>query len=102
MLDILRINYKKVYDTGLYYKYISEILECKKEELKAISSNIQDSWKGVDSHNFLVSFNNHIEELNYLIEFLDNDSSVLKGCALDHNSTDSKFAENMKRSDIDE
>ena len=98
----IKINCKHVYDSGSKYeKEADEILDVQKRLLNSYSE-IKKIWPSVDGHNFLVSFDNHILELNKLVNFLDEEATILKGSALDHNQADNDFFEKMKRSDIDE
>ncbi len=100
MTKLIRINYGKVYNTGAHYKNVAETIRDKQKELRKILTEIESAWGGVDSHNFAVSFNAHIDDLDYLIDYLDFDSAILKGCSRDHNRSDNNFVEKMKRSDI--
>ena len=100
MTKLIRINYGKVYNTGQHYRNVAETIREKQKELRGVSSEIESAWKGADSHNFSVSFNSHIDDLDFLIDYLDYDSEVLKGCSRDHNRVDNNFVEKMKRSDI--
>ena len=96
----IKINCKYVYDTALKYDEIwNNILEDQKK-LSEISANIPNYWEGVASHNFQVSFENHIGSLDDIINTLGENSDVLKGSALEHNGVDNDFSEKLKRSDI--
>lgn len=98
----IRINCRKVYDNGVYYQDRSEEIINIQQELNNISSEIESIWGGADGHNFLVSFNTHINNLDQIINFLHDNGSLLKKNALNHNGIDNNFAAKMERSDIDE
>ena len=98
----IKINCKHVYDSGLKYEKEAEEITNIQKKLLSAYSEIKKIWPGVDGHNFLVSFDSHITELNDLVSFLDEEAFILKGTALEHNQIDNEFVEKMKRSDIDE
>lgn len=96
------IDCYKVYETGDKYSQNAESIEQNQTTLSEIADNIESLWKGPDSHNFLVSFRNHIDEMNDIIGFLDFKSDILRGVSSDHRTTDENFTQKMKRSDEDE
>lgn len=96
----IKINCKYVYETALKYDEIMNNILDDQKKLSEISANIPNYWEGVASHNFRVSFEKHIGSLDDIINTLGNSSNVLKGSALEHNSVDNDFSEQMKRSDI--
>ena len=96
------IDCYKVFETGNKYSQNAENIEQNQTTLSEIAENIENAWKGADSHNFLVSFRNHIDEINDIIGFLDFKSDILKGVSSDHKTTDENFTLKMKRSDEDE
>ncbi len=98
----IKINCRKVYETGLEYENDAEVIRKKAEKLQEISSSIDEVWTGMDSNNFQVSFNEHIKSLDNLINFLEENQEVLKKSALNHNIVDNNFKNKMKRSEIDE
>lgn len=98
----IKINCRKVYETGLEYQNDADVIKEKKEKLQEISSSIDEAWTGMDSHNFQVSFNEHIKLLDNLISFLEENQEVLKNSALNHNIVDNNFKSKMKRSELDE
>lgn len=98
----IKINCKRVYETGLNYNKEAEMVKQEQDKLNNISSEINNAWTGGDSHNFLVSFNEHIEALDEIIEFLDNNANILKRNALEHSNIDTNFTNDMKRSEIDD
>ena len=102
MGNIFRINCKRVYENGVYYNNNCEKIINIQKELKNIYDGIDNNWEGVDKHNFLVSFNKHIEDINTLINFLTVNSDLLKKNALEHSEIDNVFAAKMERSDINE
>lgn len=98
----LRINCKKVYDTGSIYGIeANEISEIKKR-LDKISEEIGESWSGGDSHNFLESFNAHIYDLNNLINFLNGSEKILKNVALNHSRYNHDFIKRVKNNEQEE
>ena len=102
MNGIIKINCRKVYDNGMsYLSYCNEIKRIK-SELETISSDIQNAWNGADSHNFMVSFESHISNIDFLTSFLDANGELLKKNALDHSGIDTRFASSMERSDIND
>lgn len=102
MSKSIKINCRKVYETGLSYDRASELVKENQKKLFQISSAIGNVWTGSDSNNFQVSFNQHIQSLDEIINFLTEKASILKGNALDHSTIDNNFSIKMKRSDIDE
>ena len=98
----IKINCKRVYETGLKYTKQAELIMKEQQKLNAISGEIESAWTGADSNNFLVSFNKHIEELNNIMAFLNNESGILKANALEHSNIDINFTNKMKRSGMDD
>lgn len=98
----IKINCKRVYETGLKYDKEADLIKGEQEKLNNISSEINSIWTGGDSNNFLVSFNQHIKALDEIINFLNTKSGILKGSALDHSNVDNNFSNKMKRSDMNE
>ena len=97
MGNVIKINCKKVFDTGVIYindsKKIGEI----QDRLDSVCSGISSIWKGVDSSSFQSKFCEFVDGLDSLRDFLDNRGVLLKGNALDHGNVDHEFANNMKR-----
>lgn len=102
MANKIKINCKRVYDTAVFYDESIQKINSLKQELLIISHNISKVWQGLDSKNFNVKFNNHIEKLDDLIFFLESKSMLLKKIASLHNSVDDNFADAMKRVGSDE
>lgn len=102
MSRIIKINCKRVYDVGNHYRDSAERLRALKEEMRNISTSILTNWQGADSNNFIIKYNEHINNLDILINFLDAKAEVLKGCAINHGTADDNFSVSMKRSDLDE
>ena len=102
MERILKINCKKVYESGDKYEREAAVITDIQKQLNEIAEGIHEAWGGEDGNNFQVSFNEHIKQLDEIIEFLGDESEILKGSALDHNTVDSNFNEKMKRKDTDE
>lgn len=98
----IKINCRKVYDTGMYYENISSDLKTIQEKMKKISNGITEAWSGIDSQSFLASFSSHIVSLDFLIEFLNFKADLLKKTAINHNTVDREFSEKIKRSDMNE
>lgn len=98
----IKINCRKVYETGLELEKDAEVIKEKRKKLQEISDSINEAWKGMDSHNFQVSFNEHIKSLDEFIAFLNVNQEILKNSALNHNVVDNNFKNKMKRSEIDE
>lgn len=97
----LRINCKRVYDTGSVYGIgANELIEIRKR-LNNISLDIKEIWSGGDSHNFLESFNAHIYDLNNLINFLNGSEKVLKNVALNHNRYNHEFVKRVENNERD-
>lgn len=99
---ILKINTQKVYDSGVYYQKKEEEVKSLKNRLLEVSNDISENYEGPDSHNFLVSFENHINDLEKIELFLDDNSQLLKGNSLDHGTEDNNFIEKVERSEINE
>jgi len=102
MARTIKINCKKVYDVGVSYANRANRLKEIQKEMRNISSSISNIWQGVDSTDFNIMFNEHIDALDNLIIFLENKSELLKKNALNHNMADDDFSTKMKRSDQDE
>ena len=102
MVRGIKINCKRVYETGLKYNQEAEEIEKEQKQLTNIAEAIGEAWTGADSNNFLVSFNNHIKDLDRAVNFLNEQASILKGNALEHSNVDINFTNNMKRSDMNE
>lgn len=102
MSNNIKINCRKVYDTGLAYEDNAQQLSEIKKSLEDISSSVQNAWNGVDSTNFINKLNNHISSLDYLISFLNDKGKLLKNKAVKHNAVDNEFLSRIRRSDIDE
>ena len=98
----IKINCKRVYETGLKYNQKADLVKQEQDKLNKISSNIGSIWTGGDSHNFLVSFNEHIKALDEIADFLNEKANILKGNALEHSNVDTNFSNKMKRSDMNE
>ncbi len=98
----LRINCKRVYETGVDYTNISEEITKIQEDLKKCHEEIENNWSGVDSHNFLVSFDKHITDLTQINKFLNFNADILKKNALEHSTIDNNFATKMERSELDD
>ena len=98
----IKINCKRVYDNGTLYLSYCDELEKIQKELDESAGKIQEAWSGADCHNFIVSFQNHIKDIDKLINFLGENGELLKKNALDHSSIDTNFASSMERSDIND
>ena len=98
----IRINCRKVFDNGVYYEKTGEEIESIQKDLENIYETLDKEWSGVDDHNFLVSFNRHINDMNQMIGFLATNGDLLKKNALEHNGIDNNFAVKMERSDMNE
>ena len=101
MERLIKINCKKVYDAGNKYEEEIEIIKDMQTKLENIKENIANTWQGADSHNFQVSFEEHIRAFDDIIDFLDDKATTLKGSALEHSNIDNNLNEKMKRSEID-
>lgn len=101
MKNILKINCQRVFDSGNLYVRKDEELVDLQNKLKNISKEIENAWEGPDSHNFVVSLNHHIENINLIIDFLSNNGDIMKQCAQRHNLIDDDMADGLERSDID-
>lgn len=101
-MGIIKINPRKVYETGIkYHNYADEVIEAQRN-LGIIKDKLSTAWTGEDSHNFQVSFQNHIDLLDSVIDFLEEKSFTLKETALNHNTSDNNFKTTMERSDMNE
>ena len=94
----IKINYKKVYETSLFFKEKKEDIDEVESELKKISDTIKDVWTGDDSHNFIESFNAHINDLENVKNYLTGTGDLLEKITTRHNDTNNEFVENMERS----
>lgn len=101
-MEKIKINPRKVYETGIKYQQYADDVRTAQSKLRGIREKIGDAWTGEDSHNFQVSFENHINLLDSIVDFLEEKSFVLKENALNHNTSDENFKTTMERSDIDE
>lgn len=101
MGDKILINCRKVYETGDSYLESSDRIKEYQNVLTKNKNKISYVWKGIDSESFLASFSEHIERLTYLIDYLEFEGGILKGVALDHNTSDNNFSTMMRRSDDD-
>ena len=99
---IIKINCKKVYESGNKFEKEAEVIEQTQKEITKIGEEIATIYQGEDGHNFQVSFNKHISAFDDIVEFLNDKAFILKGSALEHNGVDNNFNEKMKRRDIDE
>ena len=98
----IKINCKRVYETGLKYAQQAELIRKEQSNLNSIAGGINAAWNGEDGNNFLISFNKHIESLNNVIDFLNTESSILKANALEHSNIDIEFTNKMKRSGMND
>jgi hypothetical protein len=99
---VIEINCRKVYDSGKEYQnYCEEIIDIQKY-LDEVSSNINEIWGGVDNDNFLVSFNNHVKDLDLIINFLGSNGQLLQNNALEHGNIDNSFATEMEKSGLED
>ena len=98
----IKINTRKVYDSGVFYRNQADIVLSIRNNLLNIADDISKNYTGVASHNFLVSFKTHVAKLNDVLEVLDENGELLKENALSHGSEDTTFATKVERSDIDE
>ena len=96
---VIKINCKHVYESGLEYEDKAKEIENILKTLVKAGEDIKNIWPSDDGNNFLVSYNKHILDLNDIIEFLDDEAYILKGCALEHSNIDNNFSDKMKRSD---
>ena len=98
----IKINPRKVYETGMKYENWASDIAGYKKELETISDNINIAWSGDATHNFQVSFKAHIEKLTDIINALDYNGKILKENALNHSISDNNLGIKMERSDMDE
>ncbi len=96
----IKINCKKVYETGLNYEQKAEILKRIQKDLDESKQKIEKSWKGKDYNNFVINFNNHINDLSYFINFLTNKGELLKNKAINHNAIDNNLSTKIKRNEF--
>lgn len=102
MVRKIKINCKKVYDTGVAYENNANEIKRMQIRLNNISDNIKLSWHGVDSNNFIARLNSQIVELDKIINFLNNKGALLKSNAINHSTVDSDFLSRIRRSDMNE
>ena len=99
---VIEINCRKVYDSGKEYSnYCDEIIDIQ-NKLDEVSTNINEIWNGVDDNNFLVSFNQHIRDLDLIINFLGSNGLLLQDNAKGHGTIDDGFATQMEKSGLDD
>ena len=99
---MIKVNCNKVYESGLFYsKKADEILNIQKR-IDSISSDIFGILGGAAGNNFTVSFIKHIKALDAPINFLEDNSQLLKTTALQHGNADGIFVTQMERSELDE
>lgn len=104
MAQGIEINCKKVFDNGKdYIKCSDEVIEIQKD-LDNIATEIGNIWANDDiaSHNFLVTFNQHIKNLDLIINFLGANGLLLKRNALEHGNIDDNLATQIERSELDD
>lgn len=103
MSNKIKINCRRVFDTGsTYLTQVEEIKEIK-NTLKNISSEIANCWHdGIDSINFQNNFNSYIESMDDLTEFLTSEGALLMANALDHSNVDKNFTNSMRSRDLDD
>lgn len=97
-----KINCKNVYDTGDKYLNSMEKIIDAQEELDKAGIEISQIWTDAAGHNFITSLNNHIYELNTVIDFLETNGNLLKSLAQEHSNIDNTMTEKIERSGIDE
>ena len=102
MGDRIKINCKKVYDSGMNYINVSEEIVNIQKRLDGISEKVHDILGGAPGNNFIVSFNKHIKDFDAVINFLGDNGTLLKRNALEHGNIDGIFATQMERSELDE
>ncbi len=96
----IKINYKKLYETSLLFKDEIENVDEIKTKLTEISDNMKDIWTGDDSHNFLESFNSHINDLENVKNYLTATGELLERISLSQNISNEDFIRNVERCDI--
>ena len=101
-MSYIKINPRKVYETGMEYHTYADRVITDKAKLNGIKEKVAEIWTGEDSHNFGISFGSHIDELDEVINFLEAKSALLKENAFNHNTSDNNFKTKMERSDMDE
>lgn len=101
-MEKIKINPRKVYETGIKYQGYADDVRTAQRKLRGIKERMADAWTGEDSHNFQVSFENHINLLDSIVDFLEEKSFILKENALNHNTSDENFKTTMERSDMNE
>lgn len=98
----IKINCKKVFDTGVFYENKAEEIRNLQKELETIESEISNIWNGQDATIFSLKMGVNTKKLNNIIDFLNESASVLKKVSTNHSSVDNEFAKKMNREDIDE
>ncbi len=96
----IKINCKKVYLTGNKYNEEAEKIKNNQVKLKNIKENIAVIWSGIDSEQFQNRFLEHIDGLDDIVSFLNEEADILKGNATGHGTVDNDFRDKTKRSDI--
>ena len=102
MSDRIKINCKKVYDSGMDYISASEEITNIQKRLDKISNEVYDILGGAPGNNFIKSFNEHIKDFDAVINFLGDNGTLLKKNALEHGNIDGIFVTQMERSELDE
>lgn len=98
----IKINCKKVYDNGTFYKQMSDDIIETQKRLDTISNEIYKIWGGAPGNNFIVSFNKHIKDFDAVVNFLRDNGELLRKNAYDHGNIDYEFATKMERSEFDD
>lgn len=93
----LVINCRNVYEAGLKYNEKAEEVKEIEKNMTFISNKIELIWQGIDSHNFIESFNAHIYDLKNIESFLSNSGNVMKSVAIEHNEANDVFASKLER-----
>ena len=98
----IKINCKRIYNTGVLYSTESNEISQIKRNLSEISERIKKLWTGTDNHNFIESFDAHIYDLTNLINYLDGNGKIMNDTALNHNQINVNFYKKIERSEKDE
>jgi len=98
----LKFNSKNIYNSAIFYKECSSELRKLCDEMRVVSGEIQDAWKGVDSDIYISQYNNFISYLNNINVFLENKSELLNKASNLHNEVDNELSDQFKRSSVDD
>lgn len=102
MGNILKINCRELYKSGIYINAQVSVLDKIVEDMKVINSNIKNAWNGNDYDNFCSNFDQYLASIKPLEMSLIDKASLLKSIAVKHGSIDKNLYDNLNRGIKDE